>query len=368
MTFWCVVTAGIAIAPNFQVALVVRFLCGVAEGADIVVLPMMMNRVAPIGQESLWLGIFYVSNIVGVASGSSLGGFWEDNVTWTPFGFVPWQTAYIMNAILMFPLILIAFFVYRTSDLKYLSSDNDDDQPRLTDPTADPKQKPQPLLRGRNRIRHKLKGNRPPLMEGIKMLLTNSLYVCILLGPLISLLCTGAYSVYMITYVVQEYGISKFQAGSGIALINMVAGGSGTFLGGIITDSLRSYKKIIHVKHESIATALLVPVLVLALGCPIYTLSFFFDEILFFWIFNTLATLTYTAAPAPTMSAIMWHTEEFAGAMGISFYMVTTNVGMSIAPPLLGFLLDKFPDNQQNVMMAFSSILYVSWLFRVIAW
>ena len=39
----------------------------------------------------------------------------------------------------------------------------------------------------------------PPLLIGLKRLFTDPLYMSILMGPLLSLLCSGAYTVFLVT-------------------------------------------------------------------------------------------------------------------------------------------------------------------------
>ena len=301
--------AGVALSPTFEVALAFRFLCGIAEGADIVVLPMLMNKIAPKGQESLWLGIFFISNTVGVASGNSLGGLWEDYFPLEPYGLVPWQTAYLVNSALLIPAIFIALFGYGSTDLAYLDSPDDvshqNGYSSLTnDVTADPAQKPQPLLGGiksKSFRRRPGKGPKVDLMTSIKLLMTNGLYVLILLGPLVSLICTGAYNVYLIAFIEQKFELTKFQAGSSIAAVSMFAGGTGTVLGGMLTDWLRHFNQASHNLKKSISTALLVPVLVVAIGSPAFTLAFWVDQFYLFIICNAVSTLCMTMCPAPTM-------------------------------------------------------------------
>ncbi len=381
LAFWIICVVAFAISPSYEIALGLRFLIGIAEGADIVILPMLMNRIAPKGRESVWLGSFFISNVVGVSTGSSFGGFWEDEFKDTPFGLEPWRTAYIFNACLMVPFVLICFCGYGRSDLMYLKSSNDGDYAPLAanDVTAPPDQKPQPrILAGARANPLRNMATKPPVTDGIRLLMTNGLYVCIILGPFISLLCTGAYGVFIIKFVIQLFGLSKLEAAGIVSTINMVSGGIGTFFGGLVTDLLRTYRAAHNSTTSSIHTALLVPFAVTCIGAPAYTINFLLlhpSQQTLFWVCNCIGTLSFTICPAPTMSAIMWHTDKFAGALGISFYMVATNIGMSVSPPLFGKLLDMqnatFPNDafkQGEVFCYFTGLLYVSLFFRFLAW
>ena len=59
----------------------------------------------------------------------------------------------------------------------------------------------------------------------------------------------------------------------------------------------------------TIASLALIPLFFTMFGAPAYTLAYVFSGPTTMFVFTAVGQLCLTMSPAPTMSAIMWHTQ-----------------------------------------------------------
>jgi hypothetical protein len=66
-----------------------------------------------------------------------------------------------------------------------------------------------------------------------------------------------------------------------------------------------------------------------------------------------------------TVSAILAETKSRVGAVGLSLTLAWSNIGLSVAPPLLGSMIDKI--GWHPALRTFSCLSFVSVLFALLA-
>jgi MFS family permease len=195
-----------AASQNYWMFLASRALTGLSEGAYLTVISPCVLEIAPGTSKTVWYSIFSCSIPVGVSIGYVFGSSGAADLGW--------QTVFIIEALVMVPLLLCFFKLYRDPRLKLAR---------------------QVSLSPRSRS----------FCDEVKELGGNRVYVCMALGlSFMYFVSTGLG--YWIPYIFKnQYGISPALTGVITGLIILVAGICGALTGSTYQDyKLRPFQRL----------------------------------------------------------------------------------------------------------------------------
>jgi len=219
--------------------------------------------------------------------------------------------------------------------------------------------------------------------EAVVVLLSNWIYVSIVLGYAAQTFVTGAFGFYGIQYVQKRLNISNDVAGMSFGGLTAICGLFGTGFGGWLLDRTRrnhaSYPRTVNKEandespdnDEAIETALRIVFALSFCAFPLCLLPFLnlFSGPVAFFVFIGMGEFLLFACFAPINSAILWSVPFRYSGLAVALSAVGLHVlGDAISPPILGKLLDRTSDNWNLSMFLIALWLGWSVLFFCFGW
>lgn len=311
---WSLATIASGLAPTFALLLVARAVIGIGEASYAVVTPSLLSDCYPPESRSRVLGVFYAAIPIGTALGYVVGGLVGESHGWRAAFFV----AGAPGAILAFVLLALS------------------EPPRgaFDSVTA---------------------GAATPLgiRASLSALIARRSYVVNTASQVIYTFAMGGLATWMPTYFVRERGIPLGQAATTFGLILVVAGFTGTLVGGRLSDVLTRRFPNAHftLSGWSLAASLLFTVPAILAPSPAI-----------FWpaMFVTLFLLFMNIGPLNAAMANVLPADLRARGFAVAT-MVMHLLGDAASPWLIGVVSDQvgltIPVLATGCMLAISGVV-----------
>jgi len=289
---WSMATAAGGLARNFIQMLLARAGVGVGEASYATIAPALLFDYFPGAQRGRAFAVFYVAIPVGAAVGYLLGALLEP-----AFG---WRAAFYVVGL---PGIALAFLVLSAPDPPRGAAE---EHPVIT--------KAEPV---------------PAALLG---LYRNRAYVGTVLGYAAYTFAFGGLAFWMPTYLKEVRGVELATANKIVAAVTVVAGLTGTFLGGYLGDRLSSRFKQGQLWVPGLSSVAAIVPSWLALSVP--SSSMYIG-----WLFLAEFLLFLSTGPVNVVIVSVVPVGARALAMAVSIFTIHL-LGDAIAPPVIGMLAD----------------------------
>src|SRR5213593_2804448 len=317
VTVWSMATAAAGFTADFVQLLIARAWVGIGEAAYATISPALLSDYFPRSQRGRAFAVFYVAIPVGSAAGFLLGGTLE-----RAFG---WRAAFYAVGLPGIVLALLALHVPdpvrgATEEPSSLGSGRRD-SPRSASPS------------GRSlKERADAPGEGFSTRNTLSGLIRNPTYVGTVLGYAAYTFALGGLAFFMPTYFERVRGLELSHADFIVGSVTVLAGLSGTFLGGYLGDWTAA-----RVKHgqlwlsgaSSIAAVIPAWLALTVASSPTYIVWFFVAEFLLF----------LSTGPVNVVIVGAVHPGVRAMAMAVSIFVIHL-LGDAISPPIIGWLAD----------------------------
>jgi MFS family permease len=294
---WSVATFASGLARTFTELAVARALVGVGEASYATIAPTLIDDLAPPERKGRWLAVFYAAMPIGGALGYVTGGMIDKLYGWRAAFFVAGGPGFV----LAFVCLLIA-------------------EPHRV-----------------------LAESRAPWHEAWRPLLASRLYVRAVLGYAASTFAVGGFAYWAPAFLYRRYAMDLSRANLGMGAVTVLAGATGTALGGIWSD--RATRGLPGEDHQgrgraylricAVSAAVAAPLGALALISP--NPSAFFPA-----FFACEAAVFVSTSP---VNAVILETVPVAlraTAMAASIFAIHA-LGDLWSPPGVGVLADHVP-------------------------
>src|SRR3989441_2731539 len=304
VTAWSIATAAAGFTADFVQLLIARAWVGIGEAAYATISPALLSDYFPRSQRGRAFAVFYVAIPVGSAAGFLLGGTIE-----RAFG---WRAAFYAVGLPGIVLALLAL--------------------RVPDPVRGATEEPSSLGRGR---RYSQQADAPG--EGFSTrtlsdLFRNKAYVGTVLGYAAYTFALGGLAFFMPTYFERVRGLELARADFIVRGVTVLAGLSGTFLGGYLGDWMAArvqYGQLWLSGLSSLAAVIPAWLALTVASSPTYIVWFFLAEFLLFFSTGPVNVMIVSVVPPAAR----------ARSMAVSIFTIHL-FGDAISPPIIGWLAD----------------------------
>jgi len=360
LSIWFVATLSCGLSTGFKSIAFARAFVGVGEASFVSLAAPFIDDVAPAGQKTTWLAIFYLGIPTGVALGYIYGGLVS--------AALGWRAAFFTESFLMIPFIVLASLAPKSVHLRGTDTveckENGSNIQRQEETQESP-----PTLAGRCLLQaKKVQWHAKTIWKDSKVVLSHKVYSLLLVGYVFNTALIGALAywgpkagraVYPVAFEVPSHADVVF------GMITVFTGIVGTLSGGLWVDFFGS----------SLQACLLMTTVAIAIGflflAAAFTVThlgtmlscFFFGEL---FIFST---------GAPVNAAAMWSVPQGLRPFSMALSVVAIHLfGDVPSPPLLGLLEDALegmypPAIAVRITMVVASFLLVPCtLFLFLAW
>ena len=304
VTVWSMATAAAGFTADFVQLLIARAWVGIGEAAYATISPALLSDYFPRSQRGRAFAVFYVAIPVGSAAGFLLGGTLE-----RAFG---WRAAFYAVGLPGIVLALLAL--------------------RVPDPVRGATEEPSSLGRGRRDSQRADAPGEGFSTRTLSDLFRNKAYVGTVLGYAAYTFALGGLAFFMPTYFERVRGLELARADFIVGGVTVLAGLSGTFLGGYLGDwmAARVQSGQLWLSGLSSIAAVIPAWLALTVASsPTYIVWFFLAEFLLFFSTGPVNVMIVSVVPPAAR----------ARSMAVSIFTIHL-FGDAISPPIIGWLAD----------------------------
>src|SRR5437016_3106680 len=304
VTAWSMATAAAGFTADFVQLLIARAWVGIGEAAYATISPALLSDYFPRSQRGRAFAVFYVAIPVGSAAGFLLGGTLE-----RAFG---WRAAFYAVGLPGIVLALLAL--------------------RVPDPVRGATEEPSSLGRGRRDSQRADAPGEGFSTRTLSDLFRNKAYVGTVLGYAAYTFALGGLAFFMPTYFERVRGLELARADFIVGGITVLAGLSGTFLGGYLGDWIAArvkYGQLWLSGLSSIAAVIPAWLALTVASSPTYIVWFFLAEFLLFLSTGPVNVMIVSVVPPAAR----------ARSMAVSIFTIHL-FGDAISPPIIGWLAD----------------------------
>src|SRR5881296_1320284 len=304
VTVWSMATAAAGFTADFVQLLIARAWVGIGEAAYATISPALLSDYFPRSQRGRAFAVFYVAIPVGSAAGFLLGGTLE-----RAFG---WRAAFYAVGLPGIVLALLAL--------------------RVPDPGRGATEEPSSLGRGRRDSQQADAPGEGFSTRTLSDLFRNKAYVGTVLGYAAYTFALGGLAFFMPTYFERVRGLELARADFIVGSVTVLAGLSGTFLGGYLGDCIAArvqYGQLWLSGLSSIAAVVPAWLALTVESSPTYIVWFFLAEFLLFLSTGPVNVMIVSVVPPAARSR----------AMAVSIFTIHL-FGDAISPPIIGWLAD----------------------------
>src|SRR5205809_1593035 len=304
VTAWSIATAAAGFTADFVQLLIARAWVGIGEAAYATISPALLSDYFPRSQRGRAFAVFYVAIPVGSAAGFLLGGTLE-----RAFG---WRAAFYAVGLPGIVLALLAL--------------------RVPDPVRGATEETSSLGRGRRDSQQADAPGEGFSTRTLSDLFRNKAYVGTVLGYAAYTFALGGLAFFMPTYFERVRGLELARADFIVGGVTVLAGLSGTFLGGYLGDWMAArvqYGQLWLSGLSSIAAVIPAWLALTVESSPTYIVWFFLAEFLLFLSTGPVNVMIVSVVPPAAR----------ARAMAVSIFTIHL-FGDAISPPIIGWLAD----------------------------
>ena len=304
VTAWSMATAAAGFTADFVQLLIARAWVGIGEAAYATISPALLSDYFPRSQRGRAFAVFYVAIPVGSAAGFLLGGTLE-----RAFG---WRAAFYAVGLPGIVLALLAL--------------------RVPDPVRGVTEETSSLGRGRRDSQQADAPGEGFSTRTLSDLFRNKAYVGTVLGYAAYTFALGGLAFFMPTYFERVRGLELARADFIVGGVTVLAGLSGTFLGGYLGDwmAARVQSGQLWLSGLSSIAAVIPAWLALTVASsPTYIVWFFLAEFLLFLSTGPVNVMIVSVVPPAAR----------ARSMAVSIFTIHL-FGDAISPPIIGWLAD----------------------------
>eukprot|EP00357_Protocruzia_adherens_P002771 CAMPEP_0114999986 /NCGR_PEP_ID=MMETSP0216-20121206/16481_1 /TAXON_ID=223996 /ORGANISM="Protocruzia adherens, Strain Boccale" /LENGTH=537 /DNA_ID=CAMNT_0002364983 /DNA_START=103 /DNA_END=1716 /DNA_ORIENTATION=+ len=373
----CIWTGGIVLcyfSHNYATLVVARIVSGLGQAPTSVLEPPLLNDVAPFARKAIWIGINNITQSIG----SAIGPLYASHVE-SATGH--WQTAFLVELFIVATLLAIGIFppFYRRFKASAVTSNksmtaslahahasfaepiaynedefsqggsvandragslengaDDEENRRQSSPAADSSR------RHSSRPREQIQDGRKPVVQELKNLAGNSVYVLFVIGMIMSFFSFGAFGGFANVYLQDEYGMSTNSASLTVSIINLGSGFISTPAGALLYDWMVKKKQPITRQYRAeVACRLLyysyVSSMLVALPCTIIRGQWVFIIGMGFAV--SLVNSTAAINTLVCINCVPEHAVDMAMAVNVAFFSC---FGTVPAPTVFGALSDAY--------------------------
>mmetsp|Transcript_11756 Transcript_11756/g.16314 ORF Transcript_11756/g.16314 Transcript_11756/m.16314 type:complete len:479 (-) Transcript_11756:39-1475(-) len=340
LLIFCVAAVCAAISIDFYTLVGSRLLIGAGEASFAGLAPTFIDDIAPPKKRSIWFGVFYSALPVGAALGYGVAGFLSS---------VGWRYNFFLEAILMFPLAILCFFIPRSSDVVLLhdekSAEEGSQKYKKVEDTEEGTVISQPT--------------EVPITVGLKQLATNARYDLIVFGTAAWVGVIGALSFWLPDFLVDYLDVSLATANTGVGAVTVISGLLGNFFGGYLLDRLGG-----GIGEEGVARSLKISLLFTLAALPFAYGALMFKNAVGLFVTLGVAELLLFINQTPISVVVITivPTELRSLAMGMNIFCIHL-FGDLPSPTLVGVLSDVLNSERTSLM------ILVCWFWiTVITW
>ncbi|OMJ70400.1 hypothetical protein SteCoe_31624 [Stentor coeruleus] len=194
LTIWSVAVLMTGFSESYIFLLISRTLTGIGEASFVCLAPPVIMDIAPQDKKNLWIGLFYVANVLGYALGFVFG----NEIAHALDG---WKYPFFFEFILMTPFLILSLINFKDPKLYAQGED----------------------------------GN-VHLLSQFKILVKNPVFVNLTLGNSAYTFTITAISFWGPTYIENNFKVSSTTATSSLGGITIIVGILGTYLGSLLID------------------------------------------------------------------------------------------------------------------------------------
>ncbi len=304
VTAWSMATAAAGFTADFVQLLIARAWVGIGEAAYATISPALLSDYFPRSQRGRAFAVFYVAIPVGSAAGFLLGGTLE-----RAFG---WRAAFYAVGLPGIVLALLAL--------------------RVPDPVRGATEEPSSLGRGRRDSQRADAPGEGFSTRTLSDLFRNKAYVGTVLGYAAYTFALGGLAFFMPTYFERVRGLELARADFIVGSVTVLAGLSGTFLGGYLGDWIAArvkYGQLWLSGLSSIAAVIPAWLALTVASSPTYIVWFFLAEFLLFLSTGPVNVMIVNVVPPAAR----------ARSMAVSIFTIHL-FGDAMSPPIIGWLAD----------------------------
>src|SRR2546422_821950 len=304
VTAWSMATAAAGFTADFVQLLIARAWVGIGEAAYATISPALLSDYFPRSQRGRAFAVFYVAIPVGSAAGFLLGGTLE-----RAFG---WRAAFYAVGLPGIVLALLAL--------------------RVPDPVRGATEEPSSLGRGRRDSQQADAPGEGFSTRTLSDLFRNKAYVGTVLGYAAYTFALGGLAFFMPTYFERVRGLELARADFTVGGVTVLAGLSGTFLGGYLGDWIAArgkYGQLWLSGLSSIAAGISAWLSLTVASSPTYIVWFFLAEFLLFLSTGPVNVMIVNVVPPAAR----------ARSMAVSIFTIHL-FGDAMSPPIIGWLAD----------------------------
>ncbi len=287
---WSIATVATGLCRNFVSLLAGRFFVGVGEAAYGAISPSLLSDLYPKSLRGRVFAFFFMAIPVGSALGYLLGGALEK--------WIGWRWAFVAAGA---PGVLLAFALFFLREPRRGSFD---DEESFT----------------------------PDLKEVVSALAANFTYVLTVLGYCAYTFVLGGVAVWIPHYMERYLGVEAADGNLAFGAITVVAGFTGTIIGGAWADRWAKKGTDAYLKLSALSMFAAVPIYLLVLST-----SSFVTFCVFVFLLEFLLFLSTSPVNAQIVNCVSPSMRATANASAIFLIHL---LGDAISPPLVGFISD----------------------------
>jgi sugar phosphate permease len=202
-------------------------------------------------------------------------------------------------------------------------------------------------------------------LETVGEVLTNKVYMLIILGYAAQTFVLGSVAYFGVRYLMENFHFTVGQAGSYFGGITVIVGVLGSLFGGWLCDYIRRGKN----KAHATAVTMKLAFVLISVAFPLCLLSFVKNTAVWFFTVFVVAEFILFATASPINSAVIWSVPFRLSPLACSLSIMFIHIlGDAISPAIIGALLDATKQNWTLTMTLNTLWLIWSVLFWAWAW
>eukprot|EP00299_Pterocystis_sp_00344_P005065 c16391_g1_i1.p1 GENE.c16391_g1_i1~~c16391_g1_i1.p1 ORF type:complete len:389 (-),score=87.39 c16391_g1_i1:9-1175(-) len=359
MAIWTGAVVFSGLSQEFWTLLIARSLTGFGEASFLSVASPLIDFFAPDRSRSTYLAIFYAAIPIGYAMGATVGGL-SGSLHMFPKSW-RWRCAYFLEALVTAPLVMIFATIRGPESMEAIEqfSNSQNMTQEIVPPNTQRTEESDGTLLPNTTVAptttaHTSKWTQ--LKADLLQLITNRLYVLIVLGYATQTFFVGAAAVFGVEYISKVYGFSKGKAGITFGLITGSTGLFGSAIGGYILDRTKPQAGGDAKTHtiEMLIAAHRLMIVCSVVTAPAAVVGFLMGNVWAFVGLLFVGELGVFMMIGPINSSIIWCLPIALQPTGVAMNTLAIHLlGDALSPIVIGALTDSIGRRHAMLVSAF---------------